>query len=169
VRFSTTGQLGFSLIAPAASRNVLIRRLEAAGAAPADAESAQTVRLEQAFPRYGEDMTERQIPHETQLLSAVSFDKGCYIGQEIVERVRSRGGVHRLLVPLEIETDRPPDAAARIVDAGKEVGEVASAAYSPALGKTVALAYVRTGEVPSGTQLTVNGNPARITSGKPHR
>ena len=169
VRFSTTGQPGFSVIAPAAARDALMRDLEAAGAISADAEAARTVRLEQGCPRYGEDITERHIPHETQLLSGVNFDKGCYIGQEIVERVRSRGGVHRFLVGLEIDADRPPAAETRIIAAGKEVGEITSAAYSPALGRTVALAYVRTGDIPPGTSLTVNGNPARITSGKSKR
>ncbi len=166
-RFSTTGQPGLSVIAPPAARDALIRDLEAAGAVPADAEAARTVRLEQAVPRYGEDITPRHLPHETQLLSAVNFNKGCYIGQEIVERVRSRGGVHRFLVPLEIDAARAPAAETRIFAAGKEIGEVTSAAYSPALGKVAALAYVRTGEIPPGAELSVAGNRARISAGKP--
>ena len=168
-RFSTTGRAGFSVIAPAAARDALIRDLEAAGAISADTEAARTARLEQGCPRYGEDITERHIPHETQLLSGVNFNKGCYIGQEIVERVRSRGGVHRFLVGLEIDADRPPSTDARITAGGKEVGEITSAAYSPALGRTAALAYVRTGEIPPGAELSVEGNRARITAGKPSR
>jgi aminomethyltransferase len=168
-RISTTGQPGFSVIAPRGARDALIGDLEAAGVAPADVEAARTVRLEQGFPRYGEDITDRHLPHETQLLSAVNFNKGCYIGQEIVERVRSRGGVHRFLVPLEIDADRAPAPETRILAAGKDIGEITSAAYSPALGKTVALAYVRTGEIAPGAELSVEGNRALITAGTPNR
>lgn len=154
----------FSIVAPAAEREALIREVEAAGAQAADAEAANTVRLELGRPRYGEDITDRYIPHETQALFAVHFNKGCYIGQEIVERVRSRGGVRRLLVPIEIESGRAPEPGARLLAGEKEVGEITSAAYSPARGKVVALGYARLNEIPAGTGLSVDGSAARITA-----
>jgi tRNA-modifying protein YgfZ len=167
VRFSTTGLTGFSIIAPAAEKDSLIRELEAAGAEPADAEAARVVRLELGRPRYGEDITDRYLPHETQVLSALHFSKGCYLGQEIVERVRSRGGVHRFLVPLEIEGRVAPDRGVPIATACKNVGEITSAAYSPARGKIVALGYVRLDEIPPGAALAVGENAAVLTEPKP--
>jgi tRNA-modifying protein YgfZ len=164
VPLSTTGQPGFSIIAPARAMEALIREVEAAGAAPADAEAARVVRLERGHPRYGEDITDRHIPHETQVLPAVHFNKGCYLGQEVVERVRSRGGVHRFLVPLEVEGEQALAAGSKIFAEGKEVGEITTAAYSPALRQVAALAYVRLNEIPSGAELTVAGRAARITT-----
>ena len=65
------------------------------------------MRLEHGKPRYGEDIFDTTLPQETQQIHAVNFAKGCYIGQEIVERIRSRGHVNRLLVKLEVEGDAP--------------------------------------------------------------
>jgi folate-binding protein YgfZ len=167
IRFSTTGQPGFSIIAPAAMRDTLIGGLEASGCVEASAEAARVVRLELGRPRYGEDITDRYLPHETQLLSAVHFNKGCYIGQEIVERVRSRGGVHRFLVRLEIEGEEPPASGTKITAGGREVGEITSAAYSPARRSVMALGYVRMNEVTAGTALEAGGRKASVAAGKP--
>jgi aminomethyltransferase len=167
IRFSVMGQHGFSIVAPAAHREALVHDIEAAGAAPASQQDARVARLELGHPRYGEDITDRYLPHETQMLGAVHFSKGCYIGQEIVERVRSRGGVHRFLAPLEIEGDNPPDAGAAIMADGKAVGEIASAAWSLARGRIVALGYLRLGEIPQDAALACTGSPARLTARKP--
>jgi aminomethyltransferase len=111
--------------------------------APADAESLRVVRLEHAKPRYGEDIFDTTLPQETQQKHALNFNKGCYIGQEIVERIRSRGHVNRLLVGLRIDGASPPPSGTKLSADGAEVGEITSAAFSPALGKVVALGYVR--------------------------
>ena len=110
----------------------------------ADAESARVVRLEHAKPRYGEDIFDTTLPQETQQAHALHFSKGCYIGQEIVERVRSRGQVHRMLMPLQLDTKEAPPAGTKLQAGETNVAEITSAAYSPALDKVVALAYVRT-------------------------
>jgi aminomethyltransferase len=167
VCFSVTGRPGFSIVAPAAQRETLLQAIEAAGAVRASLEEARVVRLELGHPRCGEDITDRFLPHETQMLGAVHFNKGCYIGQEIVERVRSRGGVHRFLVPLEIDGDTPPEAGAIITADGKAVGEITSAAWSPARGRIVALGYLRLGEIPQGTALTCGGRPVSVAARKP--
>ena len=153
VRFGATGQPGFSIVVPAARRQALVGEVEAAGAAGAAAEEARVVRIELGRPRYGEDITDRFVSHETQMLHAVHFNKGCYLGQEIVERIRSRGGVHRFLTRLDIEGDTPPQAGAAITAEGKAVGEITSAAWSPARGSVVALGYVRISEIPQGAPL----------------
>jgi tRNA-modifying protein YgfZ len=138
-RVNSTGSSGFFIFAPASEKPALISRLEAAGAEPADAEAARVVRLEHGKPRYGEDISERFLAQEANQPQALNFSKGCYLGQEIVERVRSRGQIHRVLEPLILGTKEPPAPGTKL-----ETGaEVTSAAYSPAMGKVVALAYVR--------------------------
>ena len=138
-RLNSTGSTGFFIFAPAAEKLALISRLEAAGAAFADAEGARVVRLEHGKPRYGEDISERFLAQEANQPQALHFSKGCYLGQEIVERVRSRGQIHRVLMPLILDTKEPPAPGTKF-----ETGaEITSAAYSPGMDKVVALAYVR--------------------------
>jgi tRNA-modifying protein YgfZ len=132
--------------------------------AQATEEDARTVRIEQGRPRYGEEITERYLVQEVALLEAVSFTKGCYLGQEIVERVRSRGQVHRLLRAIEIDAENPPAPGEKLSAKGAEAGEIVSAAYSPALEKIVALAYVRTPSADPGTTLTLDGFNARVVA-----
>jgi aminomethyltransferase len=140
---NASGGSGFFILAPAEEKDELARQIESAGAAAADPEAFRVVRLEHGKPRYGEDLSERFLAQEANQAHALHFQKGCYLGQEIVERVRSRGQVHRVLMPLHIETDRPPDPGTKLQIGEANVAEVTSAAYSPALGKVVALAYVR--------------------------
>ena len=153
IRLSATGGKGHRLFLPAEEMPSFVERLHTAGAVDASGEDMRIVRLEHGYPRYGEDVSERDIPHEAQLIDAVNFNKGCYLGQEIVERVRSRGQVHRLLVPLRIETQEPPLPATELLAETNKAGEVTSAAFSPALGLVVALAYVRDVYARPGTQL----------------
>jgi folate-binding protein YgfZ len=143
-RLNSTGSSGFFIFTPVAEKTALIVRLEAAGAEPADAEAARVVRLEHGKPRYSEDISERFLAQEANQPHALHFSKGCYLGQEIVERVRSRGQIHRVLKPLTLDTTDPPAPGAKLELNGTSA-EITSAAYSPALGKVVALAYVRTG------------------------
>jgi aminomethyltransferase len=141
-RASSTGQPGFRIFCPAGDAADLIRELEAAGAKPATAEDARVVRIENGKPRYGEDIGDTSLPQETRQLHAVSFTKGCYIGQEIVERIRARGHVNRTLERIELEGADPPPAGTLIESGGKQA-EITSSAYSPDAGRVVALAYVR--------------------------
>jgi aminomethyltransferase len=162
-RLSATGAPGFRIFAPLQERTGIVRQLEAAGAVAAGADEIRTVRLEHGRPRFGEDIDSKYLPQETQQLHAIHFNKGCYLGQEIVERVRSRGAVHRLLVRLEIDATEPPEAGARIFAGEKDIGELTSAAYSPVAGKVAALGYVRVNEIRAESQFTVGGAAARIT------
>jgi tRNA-modifying protein YgfZ len=138
-RLNSTGSLGFSIFAPLEQKAALISRLEAAGAEAADAEAGRVVRLEHGKPRFSEDISDRFLAQEANQPHALHFSKGCYLGQEIVERVRSRGQIHRILKPLILEMQEPPAPGTKLEDAS----EITSAEYSPALGKVVALAYVR--------------------------
>ena len=142
VPFTVTGQPGYRIYSRPEKRDEIIRHLEAAGAVAATAEDARIVRIENGKPRYGDDITETSLPQETEQMHAVSFTKGCYIGQEIVERIRARGHVNRHLVRLELDGTVPPAPGKHTIH-GQEA-EVMSSVYSPDLGKVVALAYVRT-------------------------
>jgi len=142
-RVSVTGAPGFRIFMPAETRADWIARLESAGAVEAKPEDARIVRLEHGKPRYGEDIFDTTLPQETQQMHAVHFTKGCYLGQEIVERIRSRGHVNRLLVKLEFDGTELPAKGAKVFADSAEAGEITSSAFSPALGKVVALAYVR--------------------------
>jgi folate-binding protein YgfZ len=137
---SLTGQPGFRIYCAPQERLDFIAKLESAGAEPATLEEARLVRIENGKPRYGEDIRETSLPQETQQMQAVSFTKGCYLGQEIVERIRAQGHVNKKLVRLEFEGTEPLTPGAKLIEEG---GEVTSSIYSPELGKVVALAYIR--------------------------
>jgi aminomethyltransferase len=158
---SATGLPGLRIFAPLAARDELRARL--AALPEANAEAVRTVRLENGVPRYGDDITEAQIAHETQQLHALHFNKGCYLGQEIVERVRSRGHVNRRLVALRIGAASPPAPGAKVeAGEGREAGQVTSAAFSPAEQCVRALAYVRAEFLKPGVSLAAGGAPAEV-------
>ncbi|HML17012.1 MAG TPA: glycine cleavage T C-terminal barrel domain-containing protein [Bryobacteraceae bacterium] len=156
-RISSTSSPGFFLFLPVESKREMVERLESAGAVAATPEDARIVRLEHGRPRYGDEISEKNLVQETGQLHAVNFNKGCYLGQEIVERVRSQAKLHRILRRLEIDTQNPPAAGAKTEEA-----EIASAAFSPALGKTIALAYVRTQFADPGTKFKIGDAPAMV-------
>ena len=161
LRASATGQPGFRLIAPVEKKAVLQVRL-ASVAPEATAGDTLAVRLENGRPRYGDDITERYIAHETGQLHALHFQKGCYLGQEIVERVRSRGLVNRQLTPLSISGTAIPARGDKILDGVKEVGEVTSAAWSPAGNSVRALAYLRLEARKSAGLHTAGGDAVQV-------
>jgi tRNA-modifying protein YgfZ len=142
-RINSTGSAGFFIFVPAADKLELIARLEAAGAEFADAEASRVVRLEHGKPRYGEDISDRFLAQEANQPQALNFSKGCYLGQEIVERVRSRGQIHRVLKPLILDGKEPPAPGTKLQTDAAPAAEITSAAYSPAMDKVVALGYVR--------------------------
>jgi tRNA-modifying protein YgfZ len=161
-RLDTTGQGGFFLMIPVEEKQAVTSRLTEAGVPPATAEEARIVRIENGRPRYGEEITERYLVQETGQLQAVNFSKGCYLGQEIVERVRSRAQIHRVLRRLELNTSEPPAAGTKLKSGDADAAEIASAVFSPALGKTVALAYVRTQFAEPETKIVLNGTSGRV-------
>ena len=111
------------------------------------------MRIENGKPRYGEDIRETSLPQETQQMHAISFTKGCYLGQEIVERIRAMGHVNKKLVRIELNAAEAPAAGTKLTADGAEAGEITSSVYSPDSGKVIGLAYVRTPHANSGTEL----------------
>jgi folate-binding protein YgfZ len=113
---------------PSAGLGKLWSCLRTAGGTPAGCASLEAFRVAEGIPVYGADIAERDLPQETSQMRALHFGKGCYLGQEIVERIRSRGNVHRHLRPLELAGPVPAAGTELIVDDGKAVGQITSAA-----------------------------------------
>ena len=115
-----------------------------AGAVPVGADVLEMLRIGRGVPRYGADIRERDLPQETGQMRALSFTKGCYLGQEIVERIRSRGAVRREFASFEVHGPLPAPGT-KIQADEKEVGEITSSAELPmATGKRqIALGYRR--------------------------
>jgi aminomethyltransferase len=157
---SYTGGPGYTIIVPGEHKSDLEALLGSLGVPQAHLAEAEAVRLECGRPRYGVDFGDTNIPQETGQTQAVHSNKGCYLGQEIVERVRSRGHVNRVLARLELSTESAPPRGAKVEADGKVTGEISSAAYSPALACTLAFAIVRA-EALSST-FTVGGVSARV-------
>jgi folate-binding protein YgfZ len=137
--------------------------LIAAGATPVGSEALEMQRIVAGVPLYGVDIHERDLPQETEQTRALNFNKGCYVGQEIVERIRSRGNVHRKFTGFVVEGEVVIAPGAKILADEKEVGEITSAATLPASGnQTVALGYIRREVGLPGRELTVAGYKAVV-------
>jgi len=119
--------------------------LRTGGAAPVGSASLDAFRIAEAIPAYGIDIAERDLPQETAQMRALHFSKGCYLGQEIVERIRSRGNVHRHLRHLELEGPLPPPGTELTLEGGAAAGHITSAAVLPlsAAPRIFALGMIR--------------------------
>jgi folate-binding protein YgfZ len=146
---------GFHCWTPAEHAPILSKALLEAGAVPVGAATAEVLRVEAGIPVYGVDVDESVILPETRLDAFWSYTKGCYIGQETVARVKYRGHINRGLSGLVLEGERVPSHGDPIVAVDTEVGRVTSAVLSLALGKPVALGYVRREHFEPGSALSV--------------
>jgi tRNA-modifying protein YgfZ len=154
-----TGLGGAFLFAPS-ERGEDVRAALAAATTVGDTAGWDALRLERAVPRFGVDFDDKTYPQEAGLeKTAISFDKGCYLGQEVVCMLELRGHVKRKLAALVIDADVPPSRGAAVTDgAGAAVGEVTSASGSPTLGgKAVALAMVKRAQAEPGQGVLVGG------------
>jgi folate-binding protein YgfZ len=140
----------------------LWRALVESGARPVGAEALNVLRVEAGIPWYGPDVDETVILPETRLEHLVSYNKGCYIGQEVVARVKYRGHVNRALSGLVLGEERVPASGATVRGDDKEIGRVTSAVRSIALGQPIALGYVRREYLAPGTAVTVQDGDAAI-------
>jgi folate-binding protein YgfZ len=161
-RVDQIGVPGFCLYVEPSRADDLAAALERAGAPAADAGAIEAARIEACYPLFGVDMTDDTIPLEAGIEDrAISFTKGCYVGQEVIVRVlhRGHGRVARRLVGLTVEGGQPARGA-RLSSGGREVGFVTSAAWSPRLG-TVALGYLHRDFVDRGTTVEVETREGR--------
>ena len=167
VRVSDTGEWGYDLFVERTQADELKAALAAEGAIALDEAGAEALRIEAGVPLFLRDMDEETIPLEAGIESrAISFSKGCYVGQEVVIRVlhRGHGRVARKLVGLTIEGDAAPAPGAAVKSADRDAGHVTSSTLSPSLGTPIALAYVHRDFLEAGTKLTVDGVGATVTA-----
>jgi len=141
----------------------LLAALPGVGGRACSAQALEALRIEAGRPRLGAELSEEVLPPEARLEDSISYTKGCYTGQEIVARLRSRGHVNHLLVGLRFAGDTPPPPGTALRAGDKKVGEITSAVRSPHAG-AIALAYVRVGYDAAGTELDADGALARVAA-----
>jgi len=158
---SETGAPGVRLYGPVDRKPAVVAELEAAGAVRATAADAEIVRIHNFKPRYGTDFDDTTLTGESQQTHSMHFQKGCYIGQEIVERVRSRGHVNRVLMGFRLTGHSVPPVGTSLYSGGKEAGEVTSVAEAPD-GGVFGLAWVRAPHNKPGLIAGIDGRPAEL-------
>jgi glycine cleavage system T protein len=165
VRASHTSEDGFDLVLNSKHAASLWRALEDAGARPVGHHALEVLRIEAGVPRYGIDMDESNVVTESNLDDAVSFTKGCYVGQEIIARIKYRGHVAKKLVGMITNQGVKLQAGASIKSTDdKDIGRITSAAYSPHLGQIIALAYVKYDYLTPGTTVKVAGSDTEVAA-----
>jgi folate-binding protein YgfZ len=143
--------------------NLLQESVMGVGGGPAGYKALNAQRLELGIPWFGYDFGEKQIPHEAGLQdSHISYSKGCYTGQEIVERVRSRGQINRTRVTLKFDSVAAPTANTPLLAEGKEAGYVTRSGYSPTLKAWIGMGYLRRERSSVGTQLSLPEGTATV-------
>jgi len=167
LRRSHFGQPGAEIVCPREGLVPLWRSLLAAvrarGGEPIGMAALNALRLEAGVPWFPVDFNDAQIPHEAAVETThISFNKGCYTGQEIVERVRSRGHVNRKRVLLRFSTATPPAPGTKLRAAGAEVGYITSAAFSPAAGTSIGMGYVRREQFAVGSVVEFDGGTGQV-------
>jgi len=159
-RVTDAGEPGFDLYVERAQAAAVKSALASAGAPEIDEATAEALRIEAGVPKFHRDMDEETIPLEAGIEErAISFTKGCYVGQEIVIRVlhRGHGRVARRLVGIALGGAQAPAPGARVRSSDREIGEVTSSTMSPALQRPIALGYVHRDFVEPGTPVLVDG------------
>ena len=167
IRHSHFGLPGAEIIAPREKLEIIWQNLHTAVHAqhgrPIGMQALHALRLEAAIPWFPLDFNDTVIPHEAAVESThISFSKGCYTGQEIVERVRSRGHVNRRRTQLKFSTQEAPTGGTKLRADGADVGYVTSAAFSPSAGTAIGMGYVRREHNSPGSILEFDGGTATV-------
>ena len=155
IRATHTGEDGFDIVVDAARKAELQQALETAGAQTIGEDTFEILRVEAGIARFGIDMDETNVVPETNLDDAVSYTKGCYVGQEIIVRIKHRGHPAKKLTGLRFETDQQIEVGAVVRSKeNQEIGRVTSAVISPQRG-SIGLGYVRYEYIAEGTRVVV--------------
>ena len=166
VRTDTTGEVGYTLYTAAEALASLWKALMTEGSQfnvqSIGWNALESLRIEAGIPRYGTELTDAVIPLEAELEHAIDFEKGCYIGQEIVARMKYRGHPNRLLRGIAVDDDCKLRPGAPVFNAGKEVGWITSTAFAPTLGKRIALGYVRIAVTEAGSRVQIETSDGRV-------
>jgi folate-binding protein YgfZ len=161
-RVDLTGD-GFLLSSGRAAAETLAQRLAAAGARACDIAAIEAARIEQGFPRFGQDLSDKNLPQElSRDNQAISFVKGCYLGQETVARIDALGHVNKSLVSLSFGSGRVPAPGDELIAGESVIGHITSATYSPRLAGALALGYVKHGQEKPGTRFTSAAGEAEV-------
>lgn len=156
IRATHTAEDGFDLFIDANNEATLRDALTAAGALPISDATFETLRIEAGVPLYGIDMDETNVVTETNLDEAISFTKGCYIGQEIIVRIKHRGHVAKKLSGVVLNDATPVLRNSKVTSGdGKEIGRVTSSTFSPRLDRAIGLGYLKYDYLAAGTNLKV--------------
>jgi folate-binding protein YgfZ len=156
IRATHTAEDGFDLFVDAKNSSKVQEALTAGGVAPISNATFETLRIEAGVPRYGIDMDENNVVTETNLDDAVSFTKGCYLGQEIIVRIKHRGHVAKKLSGVVLDDSNPVPRNSKIISSeGKEIGRVTSSTFSPRLDRAIALGYLKYDYLAAGTEVKV--------------
>jgi folate-binding protein YgfZ len=167
VRVDWCGPHGFLVQSAAADAARLHRWFTAEGLPRADASAVETVRIEERYP-HPADMPDKTLPQELDRTArAISFTKGCYLGQETVARIDAVGHVNRSLALIATAGQTPPQPGATVTLAGEPVGVITSACLSPLCGGPAALGILHRRALAAGSDLTVGGVAARIVPRAP--
>ncbi|MFN2578801.1 MAG: folate-binding protein YgfZ [Pyrinomonadaceae bacterium] len=159
-----TGEAGFDLLLNVDKATELQRALIDAGGIIVGEDVSEILRIEAGISRYGVDMDETTVLNETNLDDAVSFTKGCYIGQEIVVRILHRGHVAKKLTGIVLDEQAELPSGTKILsDGDQEIGRVTSSTASPRLQRTIALAYIKYDYLTPGTRIRVAGTTGVVT------
>jgi folate-binding protein YgfZ len=155
----------YAFFLPSAGLGKLWSCLRTGGADPVGASALEAFRVAEGVPAYGVDIAERDLPQETAQSRALHFNKGCYLGQEIVERIRSRGNVHRHLRSLELDGPMP-DAGAELSLGDAQAGQITSAATLPLArgARTFAIGMIRSEAETHNEPLTYRAGSASGTA-----
>jgi len=155
-RIRTVGEVGFALWSPHADLASVWAFLDRAGVPPVGRDAFEVLRIEAGVPRVGVDMTEETLALEVAPDGAISFTKGCYLGQEVVARGTYIGHMNRKLVGLQVDGDVPPSYGDRVATDEEDVGMVTSSAWSPTLGRIIALGLLRLSSVRKDSPLFID-------------
>lgn len=157
IRATHTAEDGFDIFVDAKNFDEVKTSLLNEGAKLISKDALEVLRIEAGIPRYGVDMNETTVVLETGLDDAVSFTKGCYVGQEIIARIHFRGHVAKKLTGISFEENVSvkPEDKIKTPDGAKEIGRITSVAFSPKLQKTIALGFVRYEHLADGKELLV--------------
>lgn len=155
----------FLLAAPRETTTAVQEQLIAAGLSPCGWEAFDVVRLEAGWPLYGADITDDNLPQEIgRDAQAISFTKGCYLGQETIARIDAVGHVNRHLVGVRFAGSEVPAAGTALLANDREAGRVTSSAWSPKLAAPLALALVKRGQSKPGQELSSSAGAATVVT-----
>ena len=160
------GAAGWDLIVPSAEHDLVLQSLSA-NEALVDPETAERLRIEQGIPRWGFELTDQIIPVEANLADdAIDYAKGCYIGQEVISRMKMSGQMSKRLCGLVSLDGSPLTPATRLLapEDAKDVGWITSSTRSDRLGKEIALAYVKRGFNDPGTKFTAGPDTVEVVA-----